>query len=85
MLVTFPERLSGFVVIPTNGINQTAHDSRSFLKAVSKSARPAPLPSVLIPVVVSFARISVLQFLHLRGSIEGSSFVCFLQETIVDV
>lgn len=27
----------------------------------------------------------MLQFLHLRGSIERSSFVRFLQETVVDV
>lgn len=72
-------------MIPTDGIGQTAQNSISFLKRVSKSSRAISLPSVLIPVVVSFARISVLQFLHLRYSIEGSSFDRFLQETIVDV
>lgn len=85
MLVTFPERISGFAVIPTGGIRQTAQNSSSFLKKVSKSSRAISLPSVLIPVVVSFARIPVLQFLHLRYSVKGSSFDCFLQETIVDV
>lgn len=61
---------------------QRAHNSSSIPKAMSK---PALLPRVLIPVVVPFGRISVLQFLHLGGSVEGSSFVCFLQETVVDV
>jgi len=36
MLGTFRESLSGFVVIPDNGISQMAYDSSSFLKVVSK-------------------------------------------------
>lgn len=52
---------------------------------MAKSARPASLLRVLILVVVSFGGISVLQFLHLGGSVESASFVCFLQETVVDV
>lgn len=84
-LVPFPENPPGLVVIPASSLRQTAPSPSSIPTAVSEPARSAVLPSVLIPVVVPFGRVSVLQFLHLGGSVEGSSFVCFLQETVVDV